>query len=152
MSDPTFDMTLAHASVQYDQDFNLWIKQTVDLLKSQRFDELDIENLIDELESMSKRDQREILSRLTVLLIHRLKRKYQPDRQTRSWDITIWNNRQEIEQIVEDSPSLRSYPAAVLDKAYTAARRGAVKETGLPLSTFPERCPFTIEQTLDEEC
>lgn len=135
----------------YDQDFNLWIEQTVDLLKARRFDQLDIENLIDELESMSKRDRREIVSRLKVLLLHLLKWRYQPGQRSNSWRSSIWNNREEISQILKDSPSLRNYPSTVMAKAYASARQGAAIETGLALETFPDISPFTVDEILDPD-
>lgn len=138
-------------AIAYERDFNLWLEQTVALLKARDFDALDLDHLIDELESMSKRDRREISNRLKVLLIHLLKWRYQPEKQTRSWDMTIWNNRQEIEQILEDSPSLRSYPVDILEKIYASARQGAAKETGLLISYFPDGCPFTIQDILDPD-
>jgi hypothetical protein len=144
-------MTLAHSSVGYDRDFNLWLGQTVALLKEGRFKELDLENLIDELESMSRRDRREILSRLKVVLMHILKWHYQPDLRCGSWESSIRNNRDEITQILLDSPSLKPYPQTVLEQAYAIARKNAASETGLPLTVFPEICPFSIEQVLAEE-
>ncbi len=146
-----FVMTLVHASVQYDQDFNLWIEQTVELLKKGRFEKIDLENLIDELESMSRRDRREILSRLKVVLMHLLKWHYQPDHRSGSWESSIRNNRDEITQILLDSPSLKSYPQTVLEQAYAIARKNAASETGLSPTVFPETCPFSIEQVLAEE-
>lgn len=143
-------MVVNKLSVRYDEDFNGWIQQTVDLLKARRFEELDVDNLIEELESMSKRDKREILSRLKVLLMHLLKWQYQPSRRTASWETTIRNHRDEIAQILQDSPSLASYPAAVLAQAYVSARKNAASETGLTIATFPEICPFAIAEVLDE--
>jgi Domain of unknown function DUF29 len=144
-------MTLTHASVYYDQDFNLWIEQTIEALREGRFEELDLDNLIDELESMSRRDRREILSRLKVLLMHLLRWKYQPNQRSGSWESSIRNNRDEIAQILMDSPSLKSYSQTVLEQAYAIARKNAAGETGLSRTVFPETCPFSIDQTLDEE-
>jgi hypothetical protein len=143
-------MTLSKPLVDYDRDFNLWIEQTVDLLKTGRFEALDIDNLVDELESMSRRDKREILSRLNVVLMHLLKWKYQPTQRSLSWESSIQNNREEIWIIIEDSPSLKSYPEKVLDKAYQAALKGAIRETQLSSETFPTSCPFSIDEILDE--
>lgn len=144
-------MTLTHSSVRYDQDFNLWLGQTITLLKEGRFEELDLENLIDELESMSRRDRREILSRLKGVLMHLLKWHYQPDRRCGSLESSIRNNRDEITQILIDSPSLKSYPQTVLEQAYAIARKNAASETGLSLTVFPEICPFSVEQVLADE-
>ena len=143
-------MVVNRLSVSYDEDFNGWIEQTTDLLKARRFEALDIDNLIDELESTSKRDKRKILSRLKVLLIHLLKWQYQPSQRSASWGTTIGNNREEITQILQDSPSLKGYPTTVLAQAYRSARRNAASETGLPIESFPEDCPFAIASILDD--
>ena len=144
-------MVVNKLSVSYDEDFNRWVEQTIDLLKARRFEELDIDSLIDELEGMSKRDRREILSRLKVLLMHLLKWQYQPSQRSASWETTIRNNREEIAQILQDSPSLNSYPALMLAQAYRSARQNAASETGLPIATFPEDCPFAIASILDDD-
>ncbi len=141
-------MTLSKSAIRYEEDYNLWLDQTIEALRAGRFQELDVNALIDELESMSKRDKREVLSRLKVLLMHLLKWQYQPDKHTASWEITIRNIREEIQQILLDSPSLKSYPALVLDQAYASARQNASTETGLPISTFPETCPYAIAEIL----
>jgi hypothetical protein len=144
-------MTLSQPVMGYDQDFNLWIEQTVLLLKAGRFDQLDIEHLVDELESMSRRDKREIVSRLSAILLHLLKWHFQPDHRSASWRSSIQTNRREILLILEDSPSLKPYPIKVLDKAYAPARKDVAAETGLPLAAFPASCPFSVEEVLNEE-
>ena len=135
----------------YEEDYNLWTEQMVDLLRARRFEELDIDNLLDELESMSKRDKREILSRLKLILMHVLKWNYQPDQQSASWEKKIRKNREEIAQILQDSPSLKSYVETVLDQAYASARKNAASETGLLIDEFPENCPFAIAEILNED-
>lgn len=138
-------------TVRYEEDFNLWTEQMVELLRARRFEELDIDNLLDELESMSKRDKREIVSRLKLILMHLLKWSYQPDQRGASWETTIRNNREEIIQILRDSPSLKSYVATVLEQAYASARKNAASETGLLIGEFPEKCPFAIAELLNED-
>ena len=135
----------------YDTDFNLWIEETAQTLKAGNFGALDLENLIEEIESMGRSDKREIYSRLILLLMHLLKCKYQPDKQTRSWELTIDEQREQIKLIVKDSPSLKPYLKANLADCYQDAIRKAAKETGLPVSTFPPECPFTQEQILDPD-
>jgi Domain of unknown function DUF29 len=144
-------LTVSSTPVTYDQDFNLWLEQTVNLLRSGQFEQLDIENLVDELESMSRRDKREILSRLKVVLMHLLKWKYQPEQRSGSWESSIRTNRDEIAQILIDSPSLKNYPTQVLTHAYPIARKNAASETGLVLGVFPDSSPFSIAQVLDDE-
>jgi len=65
----------------YEQDFYSWIQHHVALLKDSRFDEIDVDNLIEELEGMAKKDERELISRLIILIAHLLKWQYQSDMQ-----------------------------------------------------------------------
>jgi len=98
---------------------------------------------------MARTDRREIRNRLVVLLLHLLKYSFQPRRRSRGWQATIAEQRQRIAAVIEDSPSLQSLPATIIGRCYLDARSRAVLETGLPESTFPEHCPFSIGQVLD---
>ena len=93
----------------YETDFNLWIEQTVNQLKNGEIQDLDLENLIEEIQSMGSNDKREIKSRLIVLIMHLLKYKYQPKKKTKSWISTITTQRDELELVLENSPSLKSF-------------------------------------------
>src|SRR5271165_7323674 len=93
------------------------------------------------LEGMARTDRREIRNRLTVLLIHLLKYMVQPRRRSTGWIGIIGEQRRRIATVIDDSPSLRSFPASILDQRYAAARSGAASETRLPESAFPESCP-----------
>ncbi|WP_158807434.1 DUF29 domain-containing protein [Beijerinckia sp. L45] len=141
--------TAARSDADYDQDFFLWTREQARLLREHRFAELDLANLIDEVESMGRSEKREIRSRLTVLLAHLLKWKYQPDARKPGWTSTIDEQRQSLLDVLEDNPSLHSLPAADFARAYTAARVRATKETGIAFALFPEHPPFTLEQALD---
>lgn len=100
---------------------------------------------------MGKSDRRALTSHLANLLLHALKWEYQPERRGKSWRLSMRNARREIELILNDSPSLQHQLPALIDTAYPSARRDAADETGLPLSTFPERSPFPIEQLLADD-
>ncbi|UBF25867.1 DUF29 domain-containing protein [Kovacikia minuta CCNUW1] len=134
----------------YEADFVLWIEKTVQLLKQGNLSELDIENLIEEIEALSRRDKREIQSRLIVLLQHLLKYTYQPERRSNSWIATINEQRLQIILILNDSPSLRNYLAENFAGCYARARKQAADETGLPIATFPETAPFAETDVLTE--
>lgn len=82
-----------NSSTLYDTDFNLWIEETVKQLKAGNFHEIDFGNLIEELESMGKNNQRELKSRLAVLLMHLLKWQYQASKRSNSWLNTIREQR-----------------------------------------------------------
>lgn len=127
----------------YDIDFSAWIEKTAQALKVGNFQDLDLENLIDEIESMGRREKREIYSRTKVILMHLLKWKYQPQSQSTSWISTINEQRDQIKLVLKDSPSLKPYLIQQFPDCYQAARVNASLETQLPLVTFPEDCPFT---------
>ncbi|MGL5033184.1 MAG: DUF29 domain-containing protein [Microcystaceae cyanobacterium] len=133
----------------YEQDFNLWIEQTINYLQDGDLTNLDRENLIEEIQSMGNSDKRETFSRLKVLIMHLLKWKYQPQKRSSSWLNTIDEQREQIELILKNSPSLKPYFQEILSDCYQKAIRAAVNETNLPRQTFPIECPFTQEQILD---
>ncbi|MEB3160226.1 MAG: DUF29 domain-containing protein [Synechocystis sp.] len=135
----------------YETDFNLWIEQTVNRLQNGQIQDLDLENLIEEIQSMGRSDKREIYSRLKVLLIHLLKWKYQPQKRSNSWELTIDEQRDQIKLVIKDSPSLQPYFKENLADCYQDAIRKAAKETGLGKNVFPLECPFTQDQILDPD-
>lgn len=138
------------AIVAYETDFHNWALQQADFLQQSAFEKLDVGNLIEELQAMSGRERRELISRLRVLLMHLLKWQYQPNYPIKtSWQTTINNQRDDLNLLLEDSPSLIPKLPDSITKAYPAAVREAVQESGLAKSTFPTQCPWTTEQVLD---
>ena len=138
----------------YDQDFVLWIEQQVTLLRRRAAGELandtelDWRNLAEEIEAVGGNTRRELRNRLARLLQHLLKWHYQPELRSRSWRATIRTQRQEIEELLADNPSLRARLGEFVTAAYGRARAAALDETGL--IELPEQPPFTIEQTLGD--
>ncbi len=137
-------------SGQYLTDYSVWINQTTQLLREQRWHELDLPNLIEEVESLGKSERRAVTSQLTRLLLHLLKWQYQPQRRSDSWLDSITDARTQIELALVDSPSLKNYPAQQLAESYQLARRQAAAQTGLKISVFPEVCPYSLELVLAE--
>ncbi|MDF5707576.1 MAG: DUF29 domain-containing protein [Nostoc sp. S4] len=132
----------------YDRDFYLWTKTIVQQLKDHKFNEIDLPNLIEEVESMGRSEKRELKSRLIILLMHLLKWQYQPKNQSESWRSTITEQRICIELLLEDSPSLQPLIATIFEDCYQKARLKASDETGIKLNLFPKESPFTLEETL----
>jgi hypothetical protein len=135
----------------YECDFNLWVEATAQLLREGRLTDLDAVNLLEEVESMGNSDKLALSSDLVVVLLHLLKWQYQPNKRTRSWEKSIAEHRRRIDERFEASPSLKRYYLQVFDKCYQNARKQAKIETKLPLTDFPDICPFTSEQVLDED-
>jgi hypothetical protein len=134
----------------YLADETAWLDLTAQLVAERRWDEIDRDNLSEYLTDMAKRDRREVMSRLVVLLTHLLKWDHQADQRTGSWQATIDLQRIELRDLLE-SGSLRNHAQNILGKAYERATSQAAKETGLPLATFPEACPYMIDAILGEE-
>ncbi len=135
-------------SEKYLTDFSSWISQTAQLLRERRWHEIDLPHLIEEVEDLGKSERRGIASQLTRLLLHLLKWYYQPQRRSDSWLDSVTDARTQIELTIEDSPSLRRYPAEQLEECYQRARRQAAKQTGIDISAFPELCPYSLDDIL----
>ena len=137
--------------ISYDKDFYSWTQEQAELLKHGRFSELDIDNLIEEVETMGRSEKRELESRLTVLLLHLLKWKYQDVRQCRSWELSIIEQRLKFEETLKENPGLKSKLDDMLKKAYRYAVIEASKETKISIKIFPELCPWELDKITDSE-
>jgi hypothetical protein len=134
----------------YLDDETAWLELTAQLVADGRWDEIDRDNLCEYLSDMAKRDRREVMSRLVVLLTHLLKWNHQPDQRNGSWQATIDLQRLELRDLL-DSGTLLNHAHDILGKAYERAVSQAAKETGLPIATCAESCPYTVESLLGEE-
>ena len=134
----------------YDQDFAQWVEQQVELLRSGRTTELDVPNVVEELEGLTKRDERALGSQLKRIMAHMLKQRHQPQRASRSWVESIANGREEIADILEQSPSLRRTLPGLMTKNYPRAVAQASRDTRLPAQAFPSDPSFSLEDVLGE--
>lgn len=130
----------------YETDFYTWTQQQAAFLKARLFENIDLDNLIEEIESMGRSEKRELESRLTVLLQHLLKWKYQPARRGISWELTIDEQRIQFIKVLKDNPGLKNNLHQVLIDAYQLAVIKAAKETLLDKTTFPSECPWNLPQ------
>ena len=134
---------------EYDHDYYRWLLKNAKLLKAGRVDEIDAANIAEELESMGKRDRRQLINRLIILLAHLIKWAYQPEAISSSWSGTIKEQRRRLNQLLTDSPSLRAVLNEQLAPTWQEAKEDASEETGLAISTFPEHCLWTTGKLLD---
>jgi len=134
----------------YDRDFALWVEAQVAAIRAGDPDRLDVENLVEELEGLTKRDVRALGSRLKRVMAQLLKERYQPERASRSWQDSIANGREEIVDILDLSPSLRRTLPGLMAKNYPRAVAQAADETRLAIGDFPEQPPFTLAGVLGE--
>jgi len=135
----------------YDQDFALWVEENIALLKAKNYDAVDWENLIEEVEGLTRSDKRELENRLITLFEQALKRRYVPLPDCyRGWEVTLIRTQQKLEQILRDSPSLRNYLLEIRSRCYQNALKNMRKEYD---ELFPDRLPFSedVDQLLSEE-
>ena len=138
-------------SVNYDQDFYGWTVEQVALLQNKQFDQIDLEHIIEEIDSMGKAERNQLRNRLTVLLMHLLKWQYEPSHRCTSWVQTIREQRRAIPRLIKENPSLKSSLADLLLDAYSNAVEDAADETNLPISLFPTDCPWSYAEFMDKE-
>ncbi len=129
----------------YTQDFCAWTQRQAALLREGRASEADLGLIAQEIESMGRGEQRELVSRLDVLLTDLLKWHYQPARRTRSWSLTILEQRRQIERHLSDNPSLRPLLDTAIEDSYGDALIAAQRETDLDADAFPAQCPIALE-------
>jgi len=135
----------------YEQDIHAWTRQTAELLRQRRFQELDIEHLVEELETMGRRDRQELISRLKILLGHLLKWQYQPAHRSSSWRGSILEQRLCIRDLLKDAPSLKPFLAEAAKLAYDDGVRLASQETGLSTAQFPGTLAYALDSLLDDD-
>jgi hypothetical protein len=133
----------------YDRDFFAWSQEQGRLLKARSAAGLDWNNLAEEIEGLGRSDRREIRSRMGIILQHLLKWQFQPAARSGSWAASLLEQRSRLEELLEESPSLKSYPAEIIDKEYPLARQSAAGDTALPIETFPSECPYSVQEVLD---
>lgn len=138
-------------NVKYEQDIVAWANQQAAFIRTGRLDQLDLKHIADEIEDVGKSEQRELASRMAVLLAHLLKWQYQPERRGTSWRLTIRAQRKEIALALKETPSLKTRLADAewLDVVWSHAVAKAVTETGL--DGMPESCCWDMSDVLAED-
>ena len=133
----------------YEQDFYAWAREQAGLLRTGRLSEADLENIAEEIESMGRSEKRELVSRLTVLLLHLLKWQFQPGLRRASWEASIKVQRIRLDGHLTDNPSLRPQIPDAMRMAFEVALIEAAAETGLAQSIFPQACPWSFELAIE---
>ncbi|MBD2292579.1 DUF29 domain-containing protein [Anabaena sphaerica FACHB-251] len=135
----------------YETDFYAWTLEQAQLLKQGKLNQLDILNLIEEIESLGKREKQELRNRLGILIGHLLKWQYQSDKRSNSWKATIREQRRRIKELLEENPSLKSYLSEAIVSAYQDGVDLAIQETNLPDTIFPAENPYSSSQVIDAD-
>jgi len=132
-----------------ETDFYAWTQRQAQLLKTRQFHQIDWQNITEEIEDMGRSEKRQLESRLEILIMHLLKWQYQPNFRSRSWQLTVKEQRLRLEKLLNKNPSLKSSLTEAVTEVYPLATLGAERETGL--SVFPETCPYSLREILSPE-
>ena len=134
----------------YEIDDNLWLEETVKLLKEKKFAELDLENLIEELDDSARERKHQVKSLLKQIIIHLLLLEYwhsEREKNYRHWQSEIINFRDQINDRM--TTNFYNYLQENLSQIYYKARKYVMAKSGI--DTFPQECPYSLEQLLDED-
>jgi Domain of unknown function DUF29 len=134
----------------YQTDFYQWTIEQSDRLRLGKFAELDLENLAEEIESLGKQQRQELRNRLGILIGHLLKWHYQPEKQSKSWRVTIRGQRREIKYLLLQNPSLKPYLDEAILLGYAQGIDLVIQETDLDDRDLPKECPYSLEQIFDD--
>ena len=137
----------------YDTDFAEWSRQTAEMLRAGRLEELDLENVAEEIESLGKSEHAAVRCQIKLLLMHNVKQMIQPERDGTRWRLSIADARQTILDHIEDSPSLRKYLRDNLQRFYQDSVRLALIETeqAAAAESVPKKCPWALDALLKDE-
>jgi hypothetical protein len=133
---------------EYERDFYSWLMEQARHLRDGRFEALDCDNLAEEIESLGREQFNKLVSALRVLMAHVLKWDHQPALRSRSWILSIEEQRLEIADVLDDNPGLKPRLPEAMARAYRRARIEAAKETGLEEDKFPPACPYAFDELM----
>jgi hypothetical protein len=136
---------------EYERDFYSWLMEQARHLREGRFAALDRNNLAEEIESLGREQFNKLVSALRVLLAHMLKWDHQPAMRSRSWVLTIEEQRLEIADVLADNPGLRPRLPEAIVRAYRRGRIEAARETGLDETTFAAACPYSFDDIVSRK-
>ncbi|MBE9229324.1 DUF29 domain-containing protein [Phormidium sp. LEGE 05292] len=137
------------SSELYETDFYAWTIEQAQFLRDGSWNNLDVPNLIEEIESLGKQERQKLRNRLAILFAHLLKWEFQPSHRSHSWLGTIKEQRRRIIELLEENPSLKPYLPEAKEKAYLDGLDLAVQETSMSYKVFPSECPYELNEVLD---
>jgi Domain of unknown function DUF29 len=136
------------AGPSYDRDFYSWSIEQTRHVREGRWDAIDRANVAEEIESLGAEQFSKLESAIRVLLVHMLKWDHQPRRRSRSWTLSIKEQRIALNQVLEDNPGLKPRIGEALVRAYRRGRLEAARETGLDEERFPAQSPYSWDDVV----
>ncbi|HEY9605641.1 MAG TPA: DUF29 domain-containing protein [Allocoleopsis sp.] len=148
---PSSSHATGQSSELYETDFYAWTQEQAKFIREAKWNCLDTLNLLEEIESLGKQQRQELRNRLAVLLGHLLKWEFQPSHRSKSWFMTIREQRRQLLRLLKESLSLKPYLPEAINDVYESALDLAVLETSLGYRAFPAENPYPIDQVLNSE-
>jgi len=136
---------------KHDEDFYGWAMTNASLLKQKKYQEADMDMIIEELEEMGGSNENQLINRLGVLIAHLLKWQFQPELRGRSWEGTIEEQRHKIKRLVKKNPSLKTKISEAIEEGFSDSKSIIKKDTPLELKLLPAECPYTFDQIVDDD-
>jgi Domain of unknown function DUF29 len=136
---------------RYEDDVYTWVQEQVALLRAGKLNEIDALNIAEELADVGKSEFNSLRSAIAVLTLHLLKWDHQPARRSRSWELSIREQRNQVAQVLEDSPGLKSRLPVAIERGYSSGRTRALDETGLGDEAIPEIYPYSFDNMMQRE-
>ena len=136
---------------KHDEDFYGWAMANATLLKQRKYQEADMDMIIEELEEMGGSNENQLINRLGVLIAHLLKWQFQSELRGRSWEGTIEEQRHKIKRLVKKNPSLKTKIPEAVEEAFSDSKSIIKKDTPLDLKLLPAECPYTFDQITDDD-
>lgn len=133
---------------RHEDDLYTWTVEQMALLRSRELNKIDTDNIIAELLFVGKDLLRRLHSSIAVLTMHLLKWDYQPEKRSRSWVLTVREQRRRIERLLRDNPSLRSKAVEVYEAGYADGRNRAIDEMAVPEGMLPLASPYVFEEIM----
>ena len=149
MATSTRAKTPAAPRTRYEDDLCAWVEEQVALLRAGRLSEIDALNVAEELSDVAKAEFHSLSSAIAILTQHLLKWDHQPQRRSRSWELSVRAQRRRVAEVLEDNPSLKSRLATAVARGYANGRDRALDETGLADDAMPETCPYSFDEMMD---
>jgi Domain of unknown function DUF29 len=151
MSGQTTKARPAKPATKYEDDLYTWVFEQVALLRAGRLSEVDALNVAEELSDVGNEQLGKLESAIAVLAQHLLKWDHQPRRRSRSWVLTIREQRRRINRLLKKNPGLKSMLDEALDNGYSEGRNRALAETNLAEIALPDVCPYPFDDMMTRE-
>jgi hypothetical protein len=139
----------ARDGARYDRDLYSWAVEQAALLRAGRLAEVDALNLAEEIDDVGNEQYDKLESALRLILLHLLKWDRQPERRSRSWQLSIAVQRRHVLRVLRKNPGLKTVVDEAVTEAYEIARLEAAAQTLLEEDIFPVECPYSWNEIMD---